>query len=425
MKRSDFEAPIAKLVDGFVRALTNLSFDHFNAASERAKQRAAELLREELDGKPQPTKSKPRRAKTKKRSTRTPKVAMPPPVTQAAQTPKGAPRERAIVRCSKCKEVGHNARTCAASTSTPESDTDEEDEPRAPRARASRAIEPLEERVIPHAALVAMLAADRAQNDGGDAGGFIGGRSCEPSLIGHTDEKRELCPVHGWVGRVAFEREHFACLPVGEPCARCNGRGRMTTGSFICKHCNGSGVEPTEAIGAPVVEERAPPIAVEHVKLSRYGRRSRTADRKETLAAKYINRTELREQSAALADELAELDAARPKTRAECANGPRPCPFVLCKHHLFLDVNPETGSITFNFPDVEPDELIESCALDVAERGGVVLEDVGNLLNLTRERARQIETKALHALKATSVVRHGIGPGDFHERGEHALGGDE
>ena len=54
-------------------------------------------------------------------------------------------------------------------------------------------------------------------------------------------------------------------------------------------------------------------------------------------------------------------------TRAECAEGPRPCPYVSCKHHLYLDVNPETGSIKLNFPDLEVDEMAETCSLDVAD----------------------------------------------------------
>ena len=93
----------------------------------------------------------------------------------------------------------------------------------------------------------------------------------------------------------------------------------------------------------------------------------------------------------------------RPKSRAECVNGPRPCLFVACKHHLYLDVNPETGSIKVNFPDKEPWDLGETCALDVAERGGVTLEEVGELLNLTRERVRQVEVEGLRKLKDASA----------------------
>ena len=38
-------------------------------------------------------------------------------------------------------------------------------------------------------------------------------------------------------------------------------------------------------------------------------------------------------------------DVERPKTRGECENGQRPCPFVSCKWHLYLNVDPLRGSI--------------------------------------------------------------------------------
>lgn len=90
----------------------------------------------------------------------------------------------------------------------------------------------------------------------------------------------------------------------------------------------------------------------------------------------------------------------RPRTRAECLDGPRPCPFVSCKHHLYLDVSARTGAIKLNFPDLEVEDMTESCALDVADRGGTTLEEVGAIMNLTRERIRQVEVKALAKLDA-------------------------
>src|SRR5690606_11352034 len=85
---------------------------------------------------------------------------------------------------------------------------------------------------------------------------------------------------------------------------------------------------------------------------------------------------------------------------AECVDGPRPCPYISCKHHLYVDVSPRTGAIKLNFPDLEVWELAESCALDIADRGGTTLEDVGAIMNLTRERIRQVEVKALAKLEA-------------------------
>lgn len=95
-----------------------------------------------------------------------------------------------------------------------------------------------------------------------------------------------------------------------------------------------------------------------------------------------------------------ETDYYKPRTRAECVDGPRPCPYVSCKHHLFLDVSPRTGAIKLNFPDLEVWDMNETCALDIADRGGTTLEDVGAIMNLTRERIRQVEVKALAKLEA-------------------------
>ena len=88
-----------------------------------------------------------------------------------------------------------------------------------------------------------------------------------------------------------------------------------------------------------------------------------------------------------------------PISRSQCVNMPRPCLYVSCRHHLYLDVNEETGSIKFNFPDKEVWELEETCALDVADRGGITLEEVGSIMNLTRERIRQLELSGLEKLK--------------------------
>jgi len=93
------------------------------------------------------------------------------------------------------------------------------------------------------------------------------------------------------------------------------------------------------------------------------------------------------------------MERLRPKTRDECKGGARPCPHVSCKHHLYLDVNPKNGSIKFNFPDLEPHEMVQSCALDVADQGGLTLEEVGQHLNLTRERVRQLEASGKEKLK--------------------------
>ncbi|NRA35042.1 MAG: hypothetical protein HRU17_17070 [Polyangiaceae bacterium] len=114
-----------------------------------------------------------------------------------------------------------------------------------------------------------------------------------------------------------------------------------------------------------------------------------------------------------------EMDYWKPRKRAECAEGPRPCAFVSCKHHLYIDVSPRTGAIKLNFPDLEVWEMGESCALDVADRGGTTLEDVGAIMNLTRERIRQVEVKALaklEALRDMSALRDFVDEGPVGKR---------
>ncbi|HEY6462620.1 MAG TPA: sigma factor-like helix-turn-helix DNA-binding protein, partial [Polyangiaceae bacterium] len=133
--------------------------------------------------------------------------------------------------------------------------------------------------------------------------------------------------------------------------------------------------------------------------VTREQRRSRRkrAIRAKTISVKRMTKREL---------ELGRLlypdvdDVERPRTRAECSDAPRPCPFVSCQHHLYLDVSARTGAIKLNFPDLEVWEMTETCALDVADRGGTTLEEVGAIMNLTRERIRQVEVKGLAKLAA-------------------------
>lgn len=89
----------------------------------------------------------------------------------------------------------------------------------------------------------------------------------------------------------------------------------------------------------------------------------------------------------------------RPKARTECVDADRPCPFVSCKYHLYLDVDQRTGAVKLNFPQLEVWEMPETCALDVAELGGLTLEETGFRMNLTRERTRQLEGMAMVVVK--------------------------
>lgn len=132
----------------------------------------------------------------------------------------------------------------------------------------------------------------------------------------------------------------------------------------------------------------------------------RTLPRARTIARKRLTREELR--LGALMFPPVD-DVARPRSRGDCRDDARPCPWVSCRHHLYLDVNPDTGSIKINRPDLEPWDLAESCALDVADRGGMTLEAVGELMNITRERTRQVEVRGLLKLRMASPSDSEVG----------------
>jgi len=120
--------------------------------------------------------------------------------------------------------------------------------------------------------------------------------------------------------------------------------------------------------------------------------------RSKTIAPKRLTREEKREALTLVYPE----DVERPQHRGDCMSMQRPCPFVSCEHHLYLDVNPNSGAIKLNFPHLEVWEMAETCALDVADRGGITLEEVGAILNLTRERIRQVEVRGLGKLREQS-----------------------
>jgi hypothetical protein len=98
-------------------------------------------------------------------------------------------------------------------------------------------------------------------------------------------------------------------------------------------------------------------------------------------------------------------EATRPRTRGDCVDGPRPCPWVSCRHHLLTDVD-NRGNLSISHPDVlrangdvDLSAMPHTCALDVADEGGATLEEAGVMLNVTRERVRQLQTGALWNLR--------------------------
>lgn len=108
----------------------------------------------------------------------------------------------------------------------------------------------------------------------------------------------------------------------------------------------------------------------------------------------------------------------RPRTFEECCaiglGTTTPCPFVSCAHHLFLDVDESNGSIKVNFPEFDVIDIPRTCGRVIAESvdasvdraaGLVTLDRLGELMNLTRERVRQIETKATSRLRRRALAR--------------------
>ncbi|HKU41859.1 MAG TPA: sigma factor-like helix-turn-helix DNA-binding protein [Polyangiales bacterium] len=129
-------------------------------------------------------------------------------------------------------------------------------------------------------------------------------------------------------------------------------------------------------------------------------RRRRSRARARTISIRRLSKAELNRGRALYPEE----DYWRPTNRGECAEMERPCPFVSCKYHLYIDVHPVRGSIKINFPDAEVWEMTDTCALDIADRGGITLEEVGEIMNLTRERVRQLETQGLARLQGLDDV---------------------
>lgn len=94
-----------------------------------------------------------------------------------------------------------------------------------------------------------------------------------------------------------------------------------------------------------------------------------------------------------------------PATRADCVDGPRPCPYVSCRHHNWLLLqqdragNPKRGrqgETTFKA------STMESCALDVAAHGATA-DEVGAVLGVDPTRVRQILATAIGKLKRAGV----------------------
>jgi hypothetical protein len=236
-------------------------------------------------------------------------------------------------------------------------------------------------------------------------GGKLDGRAMTLS----STDKRELCPVHGWVGRAAFQRDRHD----------------------LCEDPSAESVDDDDGTDEKISsdpEEELPDVEVEDpddesLRWSRGSARRRGIPPKKTLAVRRITQADLAAARVELRVLGADQPYDRPKTRGDCASVPRPCPFVACSMNLYLDTS-ETGSIILNFPHLEPGQMPaeQSCALDLADQGHMTLEEIAVVTNLTRERIRQIELKALLRRARPAAIALGLGADDAASVGARHVG---
>lgn len=93
-----------------------------------------------------------------------------------------------------------------------------------------------------------------------------------------------------------------------------------------------------------------------------------------------------------------QLNIARPKTRGECQDGVRPCPWVSCRHHLAYEVTPD-GDLRHMFPGVELGEMQDTCSLDVSDRGPSRLVDVVEVTNISIKVVQDTEDRAIETMR--------------------------
>jgi hypothetical protein len=134
-----------------------------------------------------------------------------------------------------------------------------------------------------------------------------------------------------------------------------------------------------------------------------------TVDRWRQLSFDYVDPPEVQEarERARNAPVYAPAPGWRPVTRADCAQVPRPCPYVSCSQHNYLDVIASDSNraprIRLNHPGLEPHEMVDSCALDVAERGEHTLEEVAEATGMSPQRVDQISAAALVTLRTPAA----------------------
>lgn len=112
----------------------------------------------------------------------------------------------------------------------------------------------------------------------------------------------------------------------------------------------------------------------------------------------------------------------RPRKRSQCIDGPRPCPWVSCRHHLAVDVVAGGQVLVRASWDDDSSELQgPSCSLDLAAAGPQWISTVGGAMGFGDTRMLQIEREALMALHRLPLLQslHADLP-DHHDGEAHA-----
>lgn len=95
---------------------------------------------------------------------------------------------------------------------------------------------------------------------------------------------------------------------------------------------------------------------------------------------------------------------ALPRTWGDCQSqglgtAERPCAYLRCRWNLQIDINPQSGEIRLMTNGSE-----HTCALRVAQHDGLQLDEIAAILNVSIERVRQLEAKALHKLRRMTAT---------------------
>lgn len=94
-----------------------------------------------------------------------------------------------------------------------------------------------------------------------------------------------------------------------------------------------------------------------------------------------------------------DTDHDRPNTRAECPTE-RPCVYVGCRYNLWCYVS-DRGHLVHQKRN--PEDMEHSCALDLAEWGGMSLKEIGDAMGMSSENARLIESAALKRIRDSGI----------------------